>query len=488
MKRNSICADDLRRNNYCGSLYTLMKEGVTMGKQERITCGSLYTLMKEGVTMGKQERITRRGFLVAGGAFLGATALSASRPASILAAPAVLKKSKVQWIEYITPEISEAKMQDLLAAFYKTDAGKRIEIERVPTPYGQMYDKILTLHLAGQAPDIILVDPAWGPGLAIQGVLDPLNSTLEKAGKEWTKNLIESVTVRWKGAQYNVPLTILPLCLLYNERKLEEAGFSGPPKTWADVEAMGPKLTDPTKNTYAFTAGMAAQSPYQGAEKEIFPLIYQGNDTIFKNGKCNLNSPASVSALKWWLKLVLDLKIMAPGVFTNRPQDKNEQFTSELVAFNQQSLAHVKVSLARNPKLKLGLAAIPEGKTYGSVVSGWTAGISRTSKNKKAAWEFLQWLVGPEGSAKVSLASGHLPGNTKADVSELLNTDWRVKAAAGIASKGRLFAEMASMPEGVNAYRILVEQIQEAANKKKSVEEALEFATAEWNKLLAKYA
>jgi hypothetical protein len=39
-----------------------------------------------------------------------------------------------------------------------------------------------------------------------------------------------------------------------------------------------------------------------------------------------------VKALKHWLRLVSDLKIYAPGVFTNMGKDKNEAFMGEQVA------------------------------------------------------------------------------------------------------------------------------------------------------------
>jgi ABC-type glycerol-3-phosphate transport system substrate-binding protein len=132
------------------------------------------------------------------------------------------------------------------------------------------------------------------------------------------------------------------------------------------------------------------------------------------------------------------------------------------------------------------VAPLPEGDTFGTIAAGWTLGIGRTSKNKQASWEFIRWLTGPEGCAKVALAGKQLPGNTKADVSELYQAEPRLKISAAVLAKGRAFAE--PLPEALNLYRILVEQIHEAANKRKTPEQALEFATVEWNKVIAKYS
>lgn len=446
--------------------------------------------------MLKNRKLSRRNFLLAGAAALAASALSggaAPRASSAAAAgstgaPAVAKKVKLQWIEWITPEISEQKMQGVLNAFYQSEAGKHIEIERQPMPFAQVRDKIVALHLAGQVPDVVNMSPFWAVEFAEQGILEPLNPYLEKAGKDWVANLVKGPMEPWKGNIYVVPLTSIPYLLYYNEKKLADAGFSGPPKTWADVEVMGPKLTNPAKNTYCYASGMAATSPYNGCFIEIFPLIYQSNDMVMKNGKCNLNSPAGVKALKFWLKLVYDLKIYAPGVLTNFERDKVEAFGAEQTALMWSNLAHVTVVEQRNPKLKFGLAPLPSGDIFGSVLTGWNTALAKNGKNKEAAWRFVSWLSEPEGNAKMSLAAKHLPANTKADVSEALKSDPRLKVAVDILAKGRVFMETAAMPRGTDLFRILVEQIHEAANKRKTPEQALEFATAEWNRIIAELA
>ncbi|MGQ9584108.1 MAG: ABC transporter substrate-binding protein [Anaerolineae bacterium] len=398
------------------------------------------------------------------------------------------KKVKLQWLEWITPEISEEKMQEILKAFYATDAGKNIEIERISLPFAQVRDKIIATHLAGQIADVLNMNSPWVVELAEQGILEPLNPYLESAGKDFTDSLVSGPMQPWKGQIHCIPLTSIPFLLFYNEKKLEEAGFSEPPKTWADVESMGPKLTDPAKNTYCYASGMAAQAPYNGVRIEIWPLIYQCNDNVVKDGKANMNSPAAAKALKFWVKLVNELKIYAPGVLTNLEKDKIEAFGAEQTALLWSNVAHVTVLEQRNPALKFGLAPLPEGDTYGTGLTGWNSSIAKLSKNKEAAWEFIRWLSSPEGNAILTMAAKHLPGNTKSDVSEMLKRDPRLNVPVEILKRGRVLNPEAAMPEFTNLCRISIEQIHEVVNGRKSVEEALEFANTEWDKILQKYA
>jgi len=438
--------------------------------------------------MDKKRRFSRREFLVGSGAVLGSAALATKGVAQAPAAPSVAKKVKIQWMEWMTTEITEARMQEVLAAFYKTDAGKSIEIERISMPFGQFRDKVLANHLAGAMPDVQHLAPLWAVEFAELGALEPLNPYFDKAGKDWVANLSKSNMIPWKGRYYLLPVTATAHLLYYNVRRLEEAGLSGPPKTWEDVEKIGPKLTNPSKNQYCFASSMAVASPYIGPAYEIWQLIYQCNDTVMKNGKCNLNSRASVKALKFWLHQVYDLKIYAPGVLTNELKDAIEAFTSEVSAMFMQSPVFVRVAEGRNPKMRLGVAPLPEGETYGTYGAGWTNTLCAKSKNKDAAWEFMHWLSSPEGNSLLSTMAFMQPGNLKADMSALVKRDPRFQVALDVVKRGRVFSEVSGIPEAPNVFRILTEQIHEAANKKKTPEEAMEFATAEWNKVLAKYA
>jgi len=80
------------------------------------------------------------------------------------------------------------------------------------------------------------------------------------------------------------------------------------------------------------------------------------------------------------------------------------------------------------------------------------------------------------------------PGNLKADMSPLIKSEPRFQVALDVLRRGRVFSENASLPESTNLFNVLLEQVHEAANKRKTPEAAMEYATAEWNKILAKYA
>jgi len=438
--------------------------------------------------MSNSFKVTRRGFLkTAGAAAAGAAANAVAIPGKF-EMPHIRRKTTLNWIEWITPEISEEKMQGVLDAFYATDAGKLIEIERISLPYAQIRDTIIAQHLAGKTPDILNMNAPWAVELAEVGVLAPLNDFLDAAGEEWVSNLVTGPMVPWKGNIYVVPLTSIPFIMYYNKAKLADAGLEVPPATWADVEEMGPMLTDPSKNTYCYASGMAAKSPYNGVGIELFPLIFQSNGWFLTDdGKANWSSPEVKKAIEFWLHLFNELKIYAPGGLTNIEADKIEAFGAEQTALLWSNVAHVTVLEQRNAELDFGLAPLPEGDTFGTRLTGWNTSASATTDEPEAVWEFIHWLTGPEGNAKMTIAAKHLPGNTAAQVDELFEADPRLLVPKGVLEKGRCFSPEAGMPEVTNLQAIAVEQVHEMVAGK-DVDEALADIDSGWNEVLAKYS
>jgi len=440
----------------------------------------------------QNKRLSRRTFLKGSAGAIAAALAASSLPSLANAAsqtgakfqiPHFADKVKIRWIEWMTPEISEEAMVGVLKGFAATEAGKNIEIERVSLPHSQMHEAITTQHLAKQLPDVVQMNGPWQVEFAEMGVMEPIDAYLAKAGKDYVDALVQAPMTPWKSKTYLLPVTSIPFLLFYNEKKLADAGLSKPPATWAEVEQVAPKLTDPTKNTYAFSSGMAAKSPYNGPEIEILPLIYQQNETAAKDGKANLTSAGAIKALKWYVKLVNDLKVYAPGVTTNIEEDKVETFGAETTAMLNTNVAFVTVFAQRNPNLKYGLAPLPSDATFGTNLTGWNNSMNVNSKQKEAAWEFMQWLSGPEGNALITIASKHLPANTKADISSMIKAEPRLQVPLDILKKGRCFTEAFTMPSFTDAMRIWDEQILLALAGKASVEDAMKVTNDEWDKL-----
>ena len=419
-----------------------------------------------------------------------APAAPASPPAATAvpaagAAPASSgSKVTIQWMEWMTPEIGEDRAKSIIDAFEKDHPN--ITVQRVSLPFGQVHDKVVALNVAKQLPDVLMMNMPWTVEFAQQGILEPLNPYLQKSDKTWVNQLVKAPMTPWKGNTYLLPLTSIPFVLFYNVDILKAAGYSSPPKTWDQLREMAIKTTKPEQNQYAFTSAMADKSPYNGAAIEIFPLIYQQGTTTIKDGKANINSPEAVKAVQFYVDLVNKDKVYAPGVLTNLENDKVEAFANGRNTFMVSNIAHIAVLKSRNPKLNFNIAPLPKGVTTGTRLTGWNLGMSSQSKHKEAAWTFMQWLASPKGNALVAAASSQLPGNSAAVV-PAIQTNPMLKTAAEILKDPRVMAEDAATPQNTDLWRIMVEQVQEALQNKKTVQQAMDDAAKGWDAILAKY-
>ena len=103
--------------------------------------------------------------------------LSAALAAGLLATPA-LADTKLQLVEVITsPERTEV-LKQMVSDFEKANPGTTVEI--VSLPWGQAFEKLLTMVQGGQKPDVVEMPERWLSLYANRGELESLEPWLAK--------------------------------------------------------------------------------------------------------------------------------------------------------------------------------------------------------------------------------------------------------------------------------------------------------------------
>src|SRR5690606_36940073 len=103
-------------------------------------------------------------------------------------------------------------------------------------------DKIITLFAGGEGPDIVEGGTIHLLRLYNLGLLSSVPSQLaDRLIQEVFPVSIQSLTI--KGRLIGVPVENMTTGLVYNKLLLEEGGYGEPPRTVAEFEEMGRKLT-----------------------------------------------------------------------------------------------------------------------------------------------------------------------------------------------------------------------------------------------------
>ncbi len=291
-----------------------------------------------------------------------------------------------------------------------------IDVKVVEVPTAEMFTKILQEHRAGTgAYDALNVIPSWMGDLARAGALEPLDAYVDKYGY---RDELQEIAPVYRDNQMKIGDTIYGFpddgdvfVFYYRKDILEENGLKVP-TTWAEFAETAQKLTD----KYApemYGAAFFRDAPYaQFMFQERF-RVEGGKFFDPETMKATVNSEAGVKA---FTEMRAENKFMPPGVET-------WGFVENLAAFlagdtamtlswppygrwaagygtDQEALNWVPKSTVAG---KVGYALPPGG--HPQLAAGFSLSVSASSKNKEAAYLFIQWL----NSKDISLQRVQLP-------------------------------------------------------------------------------
>jgi multiple sugar transport system substrate-binding protein len=315
----------------------------------------------------------------------------------------------------------------------------KVEIEIIHWNDG--HQKLQTLISGGQAPDLAIVGVRWMAEYAKADLLEDLSQTAPNIKlAEFVPGVL--ATGKIGEAQVGLPVAASVRGLYYNEAMLKKAGVT-PPKTWADLEKIAPKIQAANPGVRAFGV--------QGKEVEtdlyFYYFLWGAGGDILKDGKAAIASPQGIEALDFELNLVKkgytqkqptgynreDLqKLFRAGKvamlitgpwFSGMLKNKNQAVVSEPNESGQQpSLPEEEVM----PNLKFGVTFIP-GKT-GPVVPAVADEIVlfKSAQNKALASKFLAFWFKDENRVAWAKASGMIPEkSTVAKNAELIKDPHR---------------------------------------------------------------
>jgi multiple sugar transport system substrate-binding protein len=284
------------------------------------------------------------------------------------------------------PEVKRLE-KVLIPAFQKLHPG--IAVKDVAIPYDSLHQKLVTAVAGGQLPDLVRSDIIWVPELANLGVLQPLDTTMPDfksiAGKVFPGPL---ATNYWKGHYYGLPLDTNTRIWVYNPAALQAAGLSSPPTTFAQLKSMS--ATAKAKGIYLYAeSGTSAWN--------ILPWIWSGGGSLtnktYTKATGFLNGRKSIAAVQ----MLVDL--YKAGQMPNIIVDSNGG-VGTYDGLNQKKYASMldgpwsfAIFGAAFKTTTLAGSTIPAGPGGSvSVVGGEDIVMTKTSKNKAAAAEFIRFL------------------------------------------------------------------------------------------------
>jgi ABC-type sugar transport system, periplasmic component len=246
-----------------------------------------------------------------------------------------------------------------------------------------------------------------------------LASYINKAGRysPFTKS-----SISYKGALYGVPFFQGRTALFYNTDMFKAAGLTRAPKTMDEMYAYAKKLAVYKDGDLA-RSGHSLRLSGQGsgiAEKFWF-LLYPMGGTILEPGKeagkyhAGYNNDAGRKALDYYLNAVYVDKWDSPKI-----KHDAEAFELEQTAMFFRESWVVGDIAQKAPNLHYATAPVPSDARWGRITSLENLYVSKSSKNPKEAWDFIQFLVNDANQQWMLDNVGWLPSRLDVDFSAIL--------------------------------------------------------------------
>lgn len=217
-----------------------------------------------------------------------------------------------------------------------------------------------------------------------------------------SKGMLDGMT--YNGHLYGIPFRHATNAFIYNEALLKEAGFDGPPKTFADLIAMAKKLYHVDKNGQK-VYGLAQEG--DSPEFILNLMLATGKPFLESDYTLNANTPEFISALKTLKDLYDNGGLVDNYLSTNLDglisDLQNGRAAMALQPFGRENVLNDQ-KLSRYPG-SFKVAAVPVGAD-GKVPSQtevWYLVIPKNAPHKDLAWDLVRTLSAPEATIREAL-------------------------------------------------------------------------------------
>ncbi len=345
--------------------------------------------------------------------------LGAAAGLAIMAGGA-LADTTLKMVEVITSPPRTEFLKKQIAEFETANPGVKVEL--VSLPWGQAFEKFLTMVQAGDTPDIVEMPERWMGLYATNGQLEDLGpfmanwpdaATLGDRAKEFGSTV--------GGKQYMIPYGYYINALFWNRKLFKEAGLDGPPATLDDFVEYSKKISAiPGKYGYCLRGGPGA---FNGMH--MFMNIAQGKGGYFnEDGTSTMNEEGSVKGLQMLADMYKNGLAPKDAVSWGFNETVTGFYSGTCAMLNQDPDALLGIAEKMKPE-DFAVAPMPvgpNGKSYPTLgYAGWA--MFADSDAKDDSWKLMSHLLSPKANLEWAKIVGVLPIHKGADQDASFKTE-----------------------------------------------------------------
>ncbi|MEE4194299.1 MAG: sugar ABC transporter substrate-binding protein [Anaerolineae bacterium] len=291
--------------------------------------------------------------------------------------------------------------QEIIQRFEAENPDILVQLEAVAG--NDYYTRLLTQVSANDAPDIMQIGDDAVPMFVDAGALISLDEFIANDADFDTSIYLPGLLEpgQYMGQQYMLPKDFSPMGVYFNKSIFDEYGVDYPTDDWTwteflDIAQQLTMDTDGDGKTDIWGVQLTANWT-TGFEYFIFA---NGGKLISEDGKNFvgvMDSEASIGAVQFFSDLYNVYKVAPPPADFNAWAGGNSEFDNGQAAMRLFG-RWPQDGYLNNPNIDLGTVQPPAGVEKANILFWGGFGISSTSENPEAAWRFLKFYAGLEGS------------------------------------------------------------------------------------------
>jgi multiple sugar transport system substrate-binding protein len=291
--------------------------------------------------------------------------------------------------------------QEIIARFEEQNPDILVQLEAVSGR--DYYTRLLTQIAAGDAPDIMQIGDDAVPMFVSKGAFLGLNGPIASDYSLDTSMYLPGVLEPGQVAtqQWFLPKDFTPLGVYYNKKIFDEYGVAYPEDgwTWDEMLETAQALTKDTDGD-GKTDLWGIQLTANWTTGFEYWVAAAGGSLISEDGQefvGYMDSPETIEAVQFYADLYNVHQVAPPPADFSLWAGGNSEFETGKAAM------HIfgrwfQAGYLDNPNIDLGVVGVPVGKERANILFWGGFGIYSGTKHPQAAWRFLRFYTGQEGS------------------------------------------------------------------------------------------
>ncbi len=299
----------------------------------------------------------------------------------------------------------KAAYEQLVGSFNRRQAG--ITVTLVHTPGQSDYLKRLAADFAGGLPaDLILLNYRRFGAYAARGALEPIDPYLARSTLLQRDAFYPEVLAAFTrdGQLVGIPQNCSSLVIYYNKGLFDRAGLPYPRAgwTWDDFLDAARSLT---RGTEQYGIGI------EPTLIRLAPFVWQNGGDIVDDPaaptRLTLDRPESREAVQWFVDLQVRHRV-APDAVQQSAEDDESRFLNGRTAMFFDSRRAVP-TLREITAFDWDAAPLPGRRGPASILHSDAYFLTAASRNKPAAWAFMEYANSAEGQVFIARTGRTVP-------------------------------------------------------------------------------